>query len=103
MDQKVFAQRLKQLRAAKGVDRQTMSLKLNLTKNYIFNIEAGYAYPSMTNFFAICAFLGCTPAEFFDFNQSAEMSKEQELIEATRNFCTEDMDHLIDYAIKMKW
>lgn len=102
MDQAIFAQRLKQLRAQKGVSQHEMSKKLGLTQNYIFNIEAGYAYPSMTNFFAICSYLDVTPEEFFSFD-TKPMDREQELLSVTHDFCAEDMDHLIDYAIKMRW
>lgn len=102
VDQEVFARRLKQLRAQKGVSQEKMSLELNLTQNYIFNIESGYAYPSMANFFGICSYFGITPEEFFTFGENPD-NKAQELLAVTRNFCGEDMDHLIDYAIKMKW
>ncbi len=102
MDQAVFAQRLKQLRAQMGVSQHEMSKKLGLTQNYIFNIESGYAYPSMTNFFAICSYLDVTPEEFFSFGENPD-DQVQELLSVTRNFCGEDMAHLIDYAIKMKW
>ena len=102
MDINVFAQRLKQLRAEKGVSQQEMSLKLGLTHNYIFNIESGFAYPSMTNFFGICSYLDISPEEFFSFGENPD-DKKEELLSVTRNFCDEDMDHLIDYAIKMKW
>lgn len=67
MARRVFSRRLQQLRAEKGVTQGQMSEDLGMTRNYIFNIESDYAYPTMTIFFAICEYLDITPKEFFDW------------------------------------
>lgn len=67
MARRVFSRRLQQLRAEKGVTQGQMSEDLGMTRNYIFNIENDYAYPTMTVFFAICEYFDITPKEFFDW------------------------------------
>lgn len=60
-----FAQRVSQLRQAKGVSARDMSLSLGQSAGYINNIENGVNLPSMSMFFYICDYLGVTPEEFF--------------------------------------
>ncbi len=67
MARRIFSKRLQQLRMAKGVSRQKMSRDLGMADTYIYNIEADYAYPTMTIFFAICEYFDITPKEFFDW------------------------------------
>ena len=67
MRNKVFGRRLRQLRCAKKISAPQMSKELGMTKNYVYNIERGYAYPSMTQFFAICEYFDLEPKEFFDW------------------------------------
>lgn len=62
-----FAQRLFELRSAKGVSAREMSLSLGQGSGYISNLENHHNLPSMTQFFAICEYLGITPASFFSF------------------------------------
>ncbi len=93
----LFQKRLEQLRIEKGVSRKAMSADLQMTKNYIYNIEAGYAYPSMTQFFAICEYLDIMPQEFMRFD-SSYTTKEEELLEAVRGFSNEKMDEVIQYS-----
>ena len=64
MEKKQFAQRMSQLRQAKGVSARDMSLSLGQSAGYI-NIENGVNLPSMSTFFYICEYLGVTPEEFF--------------------------------------
>ena len=63
MEKKQFAQRMSQLRQAKGVSARDMSLSLGQSAGYINNI--GVNLPSMSTFFYICEYLGVTPEEFF--------------------------------------
>ena len=43
-----------------------MSLSLGQNPSYINSIENGKAFPTMTNFFAICDYLDITPSDFFE-------------------------------------
>lgn len=97
MAKTVFSRRLQQLRLEKGVSQSKMSEALGLTENYIFNIEADYSYPSMTNFFAICEYLGVTPAEFLQIEPEST-GKEDDLWEVVRGFSNEQMDRVIAFA-----
>ena len=70
MYEEEFAQRLTALRNKKGVSAREMSLSIGQNAGYINNIESGKALPSMSAFFFICEFLGITPKEFFDIDNS---------------------------------
>lgn len=59
-----FSDRLCKLRTQKKVSARDMSLSLGQSPGYINRIENRKALPSMSSFFAICEFLGVTPAEF---------------------------------------
>ncbi len=93
----LFQKRLQQLRIEKGVGSRQMSLDLFMTKNYIYNIENGYAYPSMTQFFAICEYLDVMPHEFMKFD-SSYTTKEEELLDAVRGFSNEKLEEVIQYS-----
>ena len=95
--EKVFSDRLRQLRAQKGVKRTQMSVDLHMSESYIYNIEAGFAYPSMAQFFGICAYFGITPAEFMQFEPETT-SKQEELLAAVEGFDNEKMDQVIRFA-----
>ena len=59
-------ERLARLRMQKGVSARDMSLSLGQANNYINNIENRKSLPAMQSFFYICEYLGVTPQEFFD-------------------------------------
>lgn len=63
-------ERLAKLRTRKGVSARDMSLSLGQANNYINNIENKKSFPSMQAFFYICEYLGITPQEFFDEENS---------------------------------
>ncbi|MBQ8893831.1 MAG: helix-turn-helix transcriptional regulator [Clostridia bacterium] len=95
--EKSFGRRLRQLRIEKGVKQIQMSQDLHMTNSYIYNIEAGLAYPSMSQFFGICEYFGITPAAFMKFD-SEQTTKEEELLETVKGFSNEKMDQLIRIA-----
>ncbi len=101
MARRVFSKRLQQLRLEKGVDQKTMSQALGFTKNYIFNIEADYAYPTMPHFFAICEYLDITPAAFLQIEPETT-GKEDDLLDAVKGFSNEEMDRVIAFAKGIK-
>ena len=59
-------ERLARLRMQKGVSARDMSLSLGQANNYINSIENKKSLPAMQSFFYICEYLGITPQEFFD-------------------------------------
>ena len=63
-------ERLAKLRTHKGVSARDMSLSLGQANNYINNIENRKSLPSMQAFFYICEYLGVTPQDFFDGENS---------------------------------
>ncbi len=101
MDGRLFAERLAELRLAKGVSARDMSLSLGQSVNYINAIESNRSLPSMTNFFYICKYLGVTPSEFFAVEIKTP-NKVRELIGLVECLPTKDIELLIRLAKKMK-
>lgn len=62
-----FAERLTELRLAKGVSARDMSLSIGQSAGYINAIENKSNLPSMRGFFYICEYLEITPQVFFEF------------------------------------
>ncbi|MCR5398178.1 MAG: helix-turn-helix domain-containing protein [Lachnospiraceae bacterium] len=90
MYEEMFANRLVQLRNAKGVSARDMSLSLGQNPAYINNIESGRALPSMSAFFYICDYFGITPKEFFD----TDVSEPEEIKKLVNNLKTIDINYL---------
>ena len=87
-----FHHRLSILRCKKGVSARDMSLSLGQNPSYINSIENGKAFPTMTNFFAICDYLDITPSDFF----------EQELSDPkTFRLLSEDLKKLNHYKLTL--
>ena len=70
MDEKDVALRLARLRVKKGVSARDMSLSIGQNAGYINSIETGRIKPSLDGIFYICEYLGITPSEFFDTENS---------------------------------
>lgn len=60
-----FSLRLNNLRTQKNISARKMSNALDFSQSYLSKVESGEMQPSMDKFFAICLYLGITPAEFF--------------------------------------
>ena len=101
MEKADFIKRLVELRVSKGASARDMSLSLGQSEGYINNIENGVNFPSMTVFFYICDYFGITPKEFFDID-SSDPVKSKELLEATKNLTSEQLEHLIAIAKSIK-
>ncbi len=95
MDGRLFAERLAELRLAKGVLARDMSLSLGQSVNYINAIESNRSLPSMTNFFYICKYLGVTPSEFFAVKVKAP-DKVKKLTDLVERLPANDIDLLIN-------
>lgn len=89
-----FAERLSQLRLAKGVSARDMSLSIGQSAGYINNIENKNNLPSMAAFFYICEYLEITPQEFFDFD-SKNPEKLNEILEYLKQVDDEQLDNLL--------
>ncbi len=101
MEKEQFSKRLVELRMNKGVSARDMSLSIGQSEGYINNIENGVNFPSMTVFFYICDYFGITPKEFFDIDSSNPV-KSKELLDATKNLTSEQLEHLIAIAKSIK-
>lgn len=86
-----FQARLIKLRGKKGVSARDMSLSIGQNPGYIHNIENGKALPSMSVFFFICDYLGISPSEFFDIDNS-NPSKLKSIIEKMKKLDDEQLD-----------
>ena len=89
-----FAERLSQLRLAKGVSARDMSLSIGQSAGYINNIENKNNLPSMTAFFYICEYLEISPQDFFDFD-SRNPEKLNEIMGYLKQVDDEQLNHII--------
>ena len=101
MREKEFAVRLAKLRVNKGVSARDMSLSMGQNPGYINNIESGKSLPSLPGFFYICEYLGISPMEFFDAENS-NPTKSKELLDAAKSLSSEQLEHLIAIAKGLK-
>ena len=101
MDKKQFGTRLAKLRQSTKASAREMSLTLELSDNYMNQIENGKTYPSMEKFFYICDYLKITPQEFFD-TESTNPTKVNELLEIVKSLPNEQLDTLIALAKGLK-
>lgn len=62
--------RITELRMKQNISEYKMSLDLGHSKGYIQSISSGRTLPSMTEFLAICDYLGITPKDFFSEENS---------------------------------
>ena len=92
--EEMFSRRLAQLRMQKGVSARDMSLSLGQNHGYINSIENGKTFPTMTNFFYICEYLGVTPQEFFDEGNACPEAL-QEFIEEARKLDSRSMSYIL--------
>ncbi len=86
-----FQARLSKLRNEKGVSARDMSLSIGQNPGYIHNIENGKALPSMSAFFFMCDYLGISPSEFFDIDNS-NPGKLKPIIEKMKTLDDEQLD-----------
>jgi len=86
-----FQARLIKLRNERGVSARDMSLSIGQNPGYIHNIENGKALPSMSVFFFICEYLGISPSEFFDLDNS-NPGKLKPIIEKMKTLDDEQLD-----------
>lgn len=101
MDENFIRNRISELRIQKNISEYKMSLDLGHSKGYIQGISSGRALPSMYEFLYICDYLGITPKEFFDVENSENLKLHQLYISA-RGLKNEDLDALIYLANHLK-
>ncbi len=102
MDEKDFSLRLGMLRTKKNVSAREMSLSIGQNPNYINQIETGKTTPSLTGVFYICEYLGITPSEFFDTENSnpAKLAKINKLLKKLNDEQLEMVENLIKNIVK---
>ena len=93
-----FAERLAQLRSAKGVSGREMSLSIGQAAGYINNIENGNNLPSLAMFFEICEYLNVTPQEFFSYTRRGEKDMFKDVLQ---KLSSEDKDLVLKLAEKL--
>lgn len=94
MDAEFVRERITQLRLQKDVSKYKMSYDLGHSRGYINNISFGKALPSMTEFFAICAYFEISPAEFFDA-KTANPKLSRNVLELPEQLNEEDMELML--------
>lgn len=92
MESNYISQRITELRMKKGVAEHKMSLDLGHSRSYLSSISSGRALPSMTEFLAICDYLGVSPKDFFDDGVSNPVMVD-EIVNKSK--CLSDSDLLL--------
>ena len=93
--------RITKLRMLKNVSEYQMSLDLGHSKSYIQSISSGRALPSMSEFISICEYLGVTPKEFFDDENSNPMLH-GEIIESINDMQDKDIELILALLKRLK-
>ena len=94
MDAEFVRERITQLRLQKDVSKYKTSYDLGHSRGYINNISFGKTLPSMTEFFAICAYFEISPAEFFDA-KTANPKLSRNVLELPEQLNEEDMELML--------
>lgn len=100
MNPDFISKRITELRMKKGIAEHRMSLELGHSRSYMQGISSRRALPSMTEFIAICDYLGVTPKEFFE-EDNPNPSAVSELCAAARQLSDEDLSLLTLLAKRM--
>ena len=102
MTEKDFALRLATLRTNKNVSAREMSLAIGQNQGYINHIETRQGTPSLSGFFYICEFLGITPSEFFDVNNTnpIKLNKINELLKTLDDEQLDTIERLVKTLTK---
>lgn len=93
--------RITKLRMLKNVSEYQMSLDLGHSKSYIQSISSGRALPSMSEFISICEYLGVTPKEFFD-DENSDPVLHGEVIETMKDMQDKDIELILALLKRLK-
>ena len=93
--------RITKLRMLKNVSEYQMSLDLGHSKSYIQSISSGRALPSMSEFISICEYLGITPKEFFD-DENSNPVLHGEIIDVVKNMQDKDIELILALLKRLK-
>lgn len=93
--------RITKLRMLKNVSEYQMSLDLGHSKSYIQSISSGRALPSMSEFISICEYLGITPKEFFD-DENSNPVLHGEVIETMKDMQDKDIELILALLKRLK-
>ncbi len=66
MDTQIIAQRIKDIRLAKGLTQDTLGVRAGLTRSYISLLEAGKKVPAISTLYKLSNVLGVNIGDFFD-------------------------------------
>lgn len=100
MDDNFIRQRMTELRIKKGVSEYKMSTDLGHSKSYIQSISSGRALPSLSEFIFMCEYLGITPRDFFD-EENTEPILVRQLCNTVREMPDKDLLALINIAERL--
>lgn len=65
-----FGRRVKEIRKAKGISQEELSIRAQLHRTYISSIELGKRNVSLVNIEKLASALDCSITDFFDENQN---------------------------------
>ena len=95
MQEKMFCERLSELRLKQGVSARDMSLSLGQSESYINRIESRKMLPSLSAFFYICEYFNITPKDFFSYDESFYEFEITKAINKLRSMDVEKRKHIL--------
>lgn len=101
MELAYIRQRITDLRIKGGFSECQMSLDLGHSQSYIHNIVSGRSKPSVTELLSICNYLGVSPCNFFDEDNS-EPALLQKLMEEAKGLSDKDILSLLSIIERIK-
>lgn len=93
--------RITELRLQKDVSEHRMSMDLGHARSYIHGIVSGKVLPSMTEFLSICDYLGVSPSQFFNSEESITVEMAAIIKECSR-LTREEQQLILTLLKKMK-
>ena len=60
LENEIFAQRLKQIRAEHGLTQKQLANSLNIIHQNVSNWEKGVSFPNLVTFTEVCQLLNCS-------------------------------------------
>ena len=79
---KAFVQAIKEARKAKGISRNQLADRLNITPRYIASIENSGQHPSLQIFYELVTFLEVSVDQFFFPYQEVEKSTQRRQLDS---------------------
>jgi len=100
-EERLFQERVTQLRMKKDVSEAEMSMALGNHRTYLQSISSGRAMPSFDQFYNILHYLDVTPLEFFQYD-SPDPYLIRIVADALNGLTEDDLEFILRLIKKIK-